>query len=105
MGAAGAGDVAKGRKLAIKHCALCHVIRDHNPMGGIGSTPSFNVLANIGDWETRLRTFYKRRPHPPFVRVPGVAPPKGVLPNAPEFTVTKDNIDDLAAFVGSLHQR
>ncbi len=30
-----------GRKIAETHCARCHVVGDFNPMGGIGSTPSF----------------------------------------------------------------
>jgi mono/diheme cytochrome c family protein len=38
------GDPAKGRDIAIRHCARCHVIADHNPHGSIGSTASFKSL-------------------------------------------------------------
>ena len=51
----------------------CHMIGDFNPFGGIGSTPSFQLLAMRDDWLERFQTFYERRPHPVFVRVPGVS--------------------------------
>ena len=58
------GDPAKGLDLAIERCARCHVIGDHNPMGGINSTPSFWIFARKPEVYTeRLRTFDQRRPH------------------------------------------
>ena len=39
------GDAEAGRKISETHCARCHVVGDFNPMGGIGSTPSFQLLA------------------------------------------------------------
>lgn len=66
------GDPNAGRMVARQHCARCHVIGDFNPYGGIGSTPSFQLLARRSDWLERFQTFYERRPHPVFVRVPDV---------------------------------
>jgi mono/diheme cytochrome c family protein len=39
------GDVERGKALAVENCARCHVIGDHNPSGGINSTPSFWIFA------------------------------------------------------------
>ena len=62
--AAAGPDPTAGRKLAIERCARCHVIGDHNPYGGINSTPSFWIFARKPQiYVERLRTFDQRRPH------------------------------------------
>jgi mono/diheme cytochrome c family protein len=54
------GDVAQGRKIAEQHCSRCHVIGDYNKYGGIGSTPSFQLLANqLPDYRARFEIFLK----------------------------------------------
>ncbi len=99
------GDLEAGRKMSVKHCARCHVIGDFNAFGGIGSTPSFQLLANRNDWLERFQTFYERRPHPVFVRVPGV-PRWTKLPSyAKEFRVTPENIQDIIAFAKTLRRK
>lgn len=100
--AAAAGDGEKGRAIAHQHCARCHVIGDHNPMGGIGSTPSFQLLRRMADWRERFGTFYNRRPHPVHVRVEGVRQWTNLPPNAEPFTITQDNVDDILAFVETI---
>ena len=103
-GARAEGDPEKGRQIAIKHCSRCHVIPDHNPFGGIGSTPSFRGLSRIGDHVERFRTFYARRPHPVFVRVPGV-PELTKLPSFVEpFIVRSEDIDHIIAYVETLKE-
>ena len=105
--AAGADpDPKKGRDISIKHCSRCHVIGDYNRFGGIDATPSFQSLANRRpDFVERLRTFYQRRPHPVFVRVPDV-PRWTDLPSAvTEFTVTPEDIEDVIAFVKTLKKK
>ncbi len=99
-------DPQKGRDISIKHCARCHVIGDYNRYGGIDATPSFQSLANRRpDFVARLRTFYQRRPHPVFVRVPDV-PRWTELPSAvTEFTVTPEDIEDVIAFVKTLKKK
>jgi hypothetical protein len=58
------GDIKAGRKIAITHCARCHVIGSYNRFGGIDSTPPFQMLAKRADMAERLTTFYARCPHP-----------------------------------------
>lgn len=100
--ASAAGDRVKGRKIALEHCARCHVIGDLNRMGGIGSTPSFPLLRKMPDWRERFGTFYSRRPHPVHVRVEGVRQWTNLPPNATPFTITQENVDDILAFVETL---
>ena len=100
-----AGDAAAGRKLALQHCARCHVVGDHNPYGGIGSTPSFQWLAKRADYLERFSTFFERRPHPVYVRVPGTERLTDLPSFVAEFTVTAENIEDLIAFVETLKPR
>ena len=84
-----AGDGAAGRKLAIEKCALCHVIGDHNPYGGINSTPSFWIFARKPEVYTeRLRTFDQRRPH------------IGI-----ELTLKPEQIEDILSYVGGLEPK
>ena len=101
-GARADGDPRNGREISIKHCSRCHVIGDYNRFGGIGSTPSFQWLTKVPDYEDRLRTFYARRPHPVYVRVPGVPPWTDLPPFVTPFTITADEIEDIVAFVKTL---
>ena len=101
-GARAGGDVAKGLEISKRHCARCHVIGEYNPLGGIYSTPSFNSLARRADAVERLQTFYQRRPHPVFVRVPGVARWSDTPPYAKPFTVTPEQIEHVIAYVLTL---
>jgi mono/diheme cytochrome c family protein len=93
------GDATKGRQIAIDHCSRCHVIPDHNPYGGIGSTPSLRLLARRDDYLERFQTFYARRPHPVFVRVPDVPPPSDDPAFIATFEITPQQIEDLIAYV------
>lgn len=97
-----AGDADRGREIARQHCARCHVVGDLNRYGGIGSTPSFQLLAARDDRRDRFSTFYALRPHPVFVRVPGVAPPTDLPSHVATFEITLEQIDDLLAFVEAL---
>jgi len=99
------GDRKKGQALAEKHCARCHVIGEYNKFGGLGSTPSFQLLAGLEDGMTRFQSFYERRPHPAFVTVPGVPKWSKAKPYAIPFTVTPETIDDLMTFVKTLERK
>jgi mono/diheme cytochrome c family protein len=101
--AAAEGDPRKGRELSIKYCARCHVVGDYNRMGGIGSTPSFQLLANRRpDFVERFQTFYQRRPHPVYVRVPDVPAWTDLPSYAAEFTISVEDIEDILAFAKTL---
>ena len=100
------GSVEKGRDMAQKYCSRCHVVGDFNRFGGIGSTPSFQWLINkLPDALERFQTFYTRRPHPAFVRVPGIDPPSENKGYAQKFKVTPENIEDIVAFVKTLRKK
>lgn len=94
--------VSAGEKLAAQHCARCHVVGTANPHGGINSTPSFQLLARRDDWRERFQTFYARRPHPVFVRVPNVAPWTDLPSPVEPFTITPAEIEQIIDFVDTL---
>lgn len=98
------GDTENGRKIAIQHCARCHVIPDYNPLGGIGSTPSFRALTYSADYVDRMRTFFSRHPHPVFVRVPGQPRWSDAPAYAPVFEISLEQIEDLVEFVKTFDQ-
>lgn len=101
-GARAEGNPEKGREIATTHCARCHVVGDFNPYGGIGSTPSFQLLAKRDDYLERFGTFFERRPHPVFVRVPGVPKWSNLPSHVAEFEVLPESIEDIIAFVKTL---
>ncbi len=103
-GAAGEGNAETGREISIRLCSRCHVIGDYNPMGGIGSTPSFQAMTFLKDYVERMETFYARRPHQAFVRAPGSDEPLDSAAYVPERTVTPAEIDDIVAFLKTLAQ-
>ena len=99
------GDPAKGRRISIEHCTRCHVVGDTNPHGGINSTPSFQLLARRDDWRERFETFYARRPHPVFVRVPDVPRWTDLPSHVEPFTVTLQDIADVVSFIETLEPK
>lgn len=96
------GDVGRGRQIAIDHCSRCHVVPDHNPYGGISSTPSFRLLARRDDYLERFQSFFDRPPHPVVVRVPGVEPPTDDPAFVATFEIQPEQIDDIIAFIESI---
>lgn len=100
-GAEAEGDPEAGRKVALQHCSRCHVVSD-DPYDGIDSTPSFRLLAKRNDWLERFQTFYERRPHPVFVRVPNVPRWTDLPPHVATFEITLEDIENIVAFVRTL---
>ncbi len=97
-----AGDVVKGRELAQKQCSRCHVIGDFNKLGGIGSTPSFQLLANMDDGAERFQSFFARRPHVSFVFLPEHRPPTNLPLYAQPIRLTYEDVDDIVRFALTL---
>ena len=95
------GDAEAGRKISQKHCARCHVV-DDNKYGGINSTPSFQLLAKRDDYLDRFGSFYDRRPHPVFVRVPGVSAWTDLPSPMTPFEITLEQIEDIVSYVETL---
>lgn len=100
-----AGNPEKGQSISQQHCARCHVVGDYNRMGGIGSTPSFQLLRGMPDWRERFETFYARRPHPVHVRAEGLPRLTDLPPNATPFTITLEDVDNIVAFVEQMPPR
>jgi hypothetical protein len=100
-----ADQIDDGRKLAQTHCSRCHVIGDFNRFGGIGSTPSFQLIVNsLPDWQERFETFHVRRPHLSFVRVSGFDYPDPTVfpPNASPVEIRLEDIGAIRAFAQTL---
>ena len=93
---------SRGETLAIKHCALCHVVGTYNKFGGIGSTPSFQVLASMKDGGERFETFFARRPHLSFVFLPDQEPPTGMPVTVPRLRLTHEDARAIADFAMTL---
>jgi mono/diheme cytochrome c family protein len=102
--AAVAGDADKGRAIAEQHCSRCHVVAAHNPMGGANNTASFQMIIKMDDGLERFQPFYARRPHPVFLRIPGVARWSNAPANAAEITITLEQVDDIVAFAKTLEK-
>ena len=92
----------QGFELARELCSRCHVIGDYNRMGGIGNSPSFPWMVKSADWRERFTTFYSRRPHPVFARVPGYARWSESDPYYPPFEIALKKIDLIVDYVETL---
>ncbi|WP_420862519.1 hypothetical protein [Algirhabdus cladophorae] len=98
------GDVALGETVSLQQCGRCHVVNAKNRMNAMGSTPSFALMRNFGDWQQRFETFFLLKPHPAFTQVEDVtAPFADHLPSpiAP-IEVTLDQIDAILAYVATI---
>ena len=100
------GNVDLGRALAEKHCSRCHVVGTFNPNGGIGSTPSLQLLVNaFDDWEARFESFFVRRPHPAFVTVKDYPKLTELPANAAPVMIEFEEVRDILAFVATLKKQ
>jgi mono/diheme cytochrome c family protein len=85
---ADAGEVERGREVAIETCWLCHVIGPDNLHGGIGSTPSFFLMGEkLDDYRERVLSLPDRLPH------------KGQ-----ELEVTIEDLEAVLAYIASLER-
>ncbi len=89
----------RGRHLAERHCARCHVVSEKTRMSGISSTPSFMILiAALEDWRDRFATFFDRPPHPAHMRLEGDAERPDDLPaTIAEVVLSHAEVDALLA--------
>jgi mono/diheme cytochrome c family protein len=92
----------RGESLAIKHCALCHVVGTFNKFGGIGSTPSFQLLASMRDGRERFESFFARLPHLSFVFLPDQEPPTGLPVSVPKVRLSHEDVRAIAKFAMTL---
>ena len=97
-------DISTGQEASLKHCGRCHVVGEINYMKGIGSTPSFNMLRTLADWEYRFRNFHLLRPHPAFTQIVGVTPPfsKRHPPSLVPIELTPEELEAIVGFVATV---
>ena len=97
--------VTKGKDIAAQHCTRCHVVGDINPLGGISSTPSFQLMLNeLSDWKVRFETFHTRRPHPAIIRFKGYDYSADTPTTVPILLELKD-VDAILAFAKTLKKQ
>lgn len=87
--AAGAGpawgqDVERGKRLAGAWCTACHQVEP--AQGTSDLAPSFEIIANTPEKQDSDLRSWLISPHPPM----------------PDFNLSKDEIDDLVGYIGSL---
>lgn len=98
------GDLALGESESLTKCGRCHVVNETNRMNAIGSSPSFALMRNFPDWQSRFETFFLLKPHSAFTQVADVTDPfPDHLPSpiAP-IEVTLDQIEAITTYVGSI---
>ena len=72
-------------------------------MGGISSTPSFQMMVNaLFDWEERFSTFLARPPHPAHVYLEGYVAPPDQPPTMVPVLLRIEDVDAIVAFARSL---
>jgi mono/diheme cytochrome c family protein len=85
-GAAQAADVERGRALAERWCAACHVIGEGQPGGDAG--PPLAMLTGDVAWSDPALTAWLTEPHDPM----------------PDLGLNPPEIRDIVAFVRSLNR-
>ena len=79
------GDPQTGRLIAESWCASCHVVSDTQASGTTEAPPFASIARRSPDEIEALKGFLAD-PHPPM----------------PDFSLTRDEIRDLLAYIGSL---
>jgi cytochrome c len=79
-------DAAGGERLAKRWCASCHVVGTTASGTVQQGPPTFHSIAESGMTADQLRTFLTK-PHAPM----------------PDLSLTRAEIDDLVAYIQSLH--
>ncbi len=96
------GSASKGRAFSESNCVRCHVVSEETRYAGIGSTPSFFLLAKLADYQERFSTFFERRPHPAFVKMEGAVPWTDLPAPIEPFEITILDLDDVIAYIETL---
>lgn len=98
--------ITAGREIAKAHCTRCHVVGDINPLGGISSTPSFQLMVNeLDDWLERFETFFARRPHPAVIRFEDVDYSEADPPSTVPIVLKVEDVEALVRFAESLKKK
>ena len=82
---AGAQDATRGQRLAEQWCSNCHAVERR----GSDSVPTLQQIANLPNRDAAMLRTFLTNPHPPM----------------PPFSIARNDIDDLVAYITSLRQR
>jgi mono/diheme cytochrome c family protein len=88
-GASTASDVTAGRSLAERWCSNCHVVGPAQQRGTSIGVPPFSAIAQMSSTTPMSLPAFLMTPHPPM----------------PDLHLTRDEIDDVAAYILSLKRR
>lgn len=80
-----AGDVASGKEIALKWCSQCHVVTE-GQVRALSDIPTFKFIADKYHEEINALGAFLADPHPPM----------------PNLSLTRQEIQDLLAYIGSL---
>jgi len=80
--AAAAADAANGEKLAKRWCAACHVVASDQKNGDT-QVPPFSAIAMMPGFDAAKLALYLLLPHPKM----------------PDMQISRDEADDLAAYI------
>jgi mono/diheme cytochrome c family protein len=81
---AGAQDVRRGQRLAEQWCSNCHAVE----LRGSDTVATLQQIANLPGRDANVLRTFLTNPHPPM----------------PPFSIARDDIDDLVAYITSLRQ-
>jgi len=88
-GAKESGDVAQGQHLARTWCAACHVVEPTQRNGGATGVPTFAAIAQMPSTTTLSLHAFLQTTHG----------------RMPDFQLSRDEIDDVSAYILSLKGR
>ena len=83
------GDPASGRRIAEQWCASCHAVGMRPDRAPIDGVPAFRVVANRPDYQPGWIKAFLTMPHLPM----------------PNLSLSRMDINDLAAYLDTLHDR
>jgi mono/diheme cytochrome c family protein len=89
LGASTASDVTAGRSLAERWCSNCHVVGSTQQRGASTGAPPFSAIAQMSSTTPMSLRAFLMTPHPPM----------------PDLHLTRDEIDDVSAYILSLKRR
>ena len=89
LGASTASDVTAGRSLAERWCSSCHVVDPTQQRGTSIGAPPFSAIAQMSSTTAMSLRAFLTTSHPPM----------------PDLHLTRDEIDDVSAYILSLKQR
>lgn len=84
--ATAAGDASAGKEIASKWCSQCHVIEENQEIAS-ADLPTFKFIADKYQEELDALGAFLADPHPPM----------------PNLSLTRQEIQDLLAYIGSLN--